>query len=278
MRDVSYVSLRTGFVLDVTGQLLRTDNAGNSWQILNAGTALRPQAVAALSSAIVVLAGPVGVQAFDRRRPDVQGQPGQGDPRGLAVRHRPLRRRRPRLRAQGAAPLDDSGATWTAIKRPTPKTRVNDVDLVGSSTIYLLDADGDDVDHRAIAAGAGARCAGLGTELGYAVRFSDSRHGYVAVGEFGADQAGYVLRTDDGGRTWQPQLVAARALTANGIAVAGRTSAYALTRANALFLDDHGGLHGPALAAEHPGRVAGRRPSPAGPSGSTAACAGARRR
>jgi photosystem II stability/assembly factor-like uncharacterized protein len=221
VRDVSYVSLRT-------------DNAGNSWQILNAGTALRPQAVAALSSAIVVLAGPVGV-----RRSTDGGQTFKANP-DKVIREDSLfgiDHSGGVVLAFGPKALrlsTNSGRTWTAIKRPTPKTRVNDLDLVGSSTIYLLDATGtmwftaDRGRHwRALA--------GLGSELGYAVRFSDSRHGYVAVGEFGADQAGYVLRTDDGGRTWQPQLVAARALTANGIAVAGRTSAYALTRSNALF-------------------------------------------
>ena len=40
--DVSFVDDRIGYALDVAGQLLRTDNAGQSWQILNTGTASRP--------------------------------------------------------------------------------------------------------------------------------------------------------------------------------------------------------------------------------------------
>lgn len=234
IRDVAYVSLATGFVLDVNGQLLRTDNAGDSWQILNAGTGLRPQALTALDADRIVLSGPVGI----RRSTD-----GGETFKAVTdddVRETPLfaiDRVGTQLVASGPKALrysHDAGARWVKLPRPTTHTRINDVDMVAYNTIYLLDADGvlwrttDRARHW-------RQLPSIGTELGYAVRFSDLRHGWVAVGEFGSDEGGYVLRTDDGGRTWQPQLVADSALAQDGLAAASIRTGYALTRSNALF-------------------------------------------
>ena len=59
--DVSFADEATGYALDAAGTLLRTDNSGQSWQILNTGTASRPQAVLALGTQTVLLVGPKGV-------------------------------------------------------------------------------------------------------------------------------------------------------------------------------------------------------------------------
>ena len=48
--DVSFADEAVGYALDAAGTLLRTDNAGQSWQILNTGTPRPPQAVLALGS------------------------------------------------------------------------------------------------------------------------------------------------------------------------------------------------------------------------------------
>jgi photosystem II stability/assembly factor-like uncharacterized protein len=245
IRDVAYVSLQVGFVLDVSGQLLRTDNAGDSWEILNAGTGLRPQALTALASERIVLAGPVGI-----RRSTDGGETFKAIPDD-DVRETPLfaiDRVGTQLVASGPKALrysHDAGARWVKLPRPTTHTRINDVDMVAYNTIYLLDADGvlwrttDRAQHW-------RRLPSIGTELGYAVRFSDLRHGWVAVGEFGSDDGGYVLRTDDGGHTWQPQLVADSALAQDGLAAASMRTGYALTRSNALLSTAQAGAAGAA--------------------------------
>jgi photosystem II stability/assembly factor-like uncharacterized protein len=243
--DVAYVSLTTGFVLDEAGQLLRTDNAGDSWQILNAGTGQRPQALVAPRASTVVLAGPVGI-----RRSTDGGQTFKAVP-DRDVRETPLfaiDHAGRAILASGPKALRlsrDDGATWVAMKRPTPTTRVNDADLVSARTAYVLDTEGalwrtDDAGRHWHALPA------LGSELGYAVRFADARHGWVAMAELGSDEAGYVLRTADGGRTWQPQLVAATPLALDGLAAPRGSAGFALTRANALFSTTTSGAAGSA--------------------------------
>jgi photosystem II stability/assembly factor-like uncharacterized protein len=245
IRDAAYVALDTGFVLDVNGQLLRTDNAGDSWQILNAGTGLRPQALTALDRDRIVLAGPVGV-----RRSTDGGETFKTVPDD-DVRETPLfgvDRVATQLVASGPKALrysHDAGARWVKLPRPTTHTRINDVDMVAFNTIYLLDTDGalwrttDRAKHW-------RQLPSVGTELGYAVRFSDLRHGWLAIGEFGSDDGGYVLRTDDAGRTWQPQLVADSALTQDGLAAPSIRTGYALTRSNALLATSQFGAAGAA--------------------------------
>ena len=48
----------------------------------------------------------------------------------------------------------------------------------------------------------------LGTDAGTGISFSSASSGYVSVDRFGNQSAGYVFRTKDGGKTWQPQLIA----------------------------------------------------------------------
>ena len=48
----------------------------------------------------------------------------------------------------------------------------------------------------------------LGTDAGTEISFSSASSGYVSVDRFGDESAGYLLRTKDGGKTWQPQLIA----------------------------------------------------------------------
>lgn len=243
LRDVSFLSRSRGFVLDVAGQLLRTDNAGESYAILNAGTQLRPQALTALGDRTVLLVGPVGV----RRSTDS----------GETFRASASRRIRDasffdvdrvgeRVLAYGPRALRlsaDAGRTWRAIRRPSRATRINVVDLVSARTAYLLDARGklfrtDDLRRW-------REMPGLGTEVGYNVRFADRDNGWVAVGEFGEENAGYVLRTKDGGRTWEPQLLARARLDTDGLATPAPGVGFALlTQIDGLLTTRTGGSSG----------------------------------
>jgi len=243
---ISFLSAKVGFVLDSTGQLLRTDNGGDSYAILNTGTAQVPEAVRALDAKRVLLVGPAGVRRSDDGgrtfRPNVQ----------KAVRSAPLfdvERAGSTVLAYGPKNLllsHDGGRHFAAMARPGSgrnRVRVDVVSLVGAKTALLLSAAGplyrtDDAGRH------WHELAGLGTEVGYAVRFSDASHGWVAVSEFGSARNAWVLRTSDGGRTWQPQLIAESAISSQGLAAVGPLGGYALSRDDQLFATTSGGAAG----------------------------------
>jgi photosystem II stability/assembly factor-like uncharacterized protein len=74
--------------------------------------------------------------------------------------------------------------------------------------------------------------------------FSDTKHGFVAVPEFGSDHSGWLMRTNDGGRTWEPQLLARSNVSRFGVAAAGRNGGFALINSNGLFGTKTGGSFG----------------------------------
>src|SRR3954451_5736661 len=243
LRDVSYVSLNIGFALDAVGQLLRTDNSGESWQILNTGTARAPNAVVALDSKHVLLVGPLGARrSFD-------GGQSFRTVTAKAVRRSPLGavdHVGQTVIAYGATRIvlsRDGGRAWRGVGRPSKKTRIQDIDFVTKNTAFLLDQNGRL--WRTLDAGKtwGERPA-TGTEVGYDVSFSDERHGFLSVTEFGDDDHGFVLHTADAGKTWEPQLIAQERAADGGISAPGAQVGYALTRANHLLATHAGGSAG----------------------------------
>jgi len=253
--DVSFASKDSGYVLDTSGQLLRTTNGGDSYEILDTGTAERAQAVLDLGSNRVLLVGPAGVaRSVDGRTFRANTQ--------KAVRTTPLfdvDHVGDTVLAYGPSALllsRNGGQSFRAMRRPLGKrTRVDVVDLVSSRTAYLLDARG--FLFRTDDAGRKWRwLPGVGTEVAYAMGFSDASHGWIAISEFGSSGRGWVLRTADGGRTWQPQLVGANAIARRGLGVGDASTAFALTTTNSLFATHVGGAAGrpSALTIEAPKR------------------------
>jgi hypothetical protein len=106
VRDVAFPTATNGYALDDSGTVLRTDNSGASWRLLDTGSTRRPNALASPSANVVLLFGPRGIlrsgdggDQFDevtarRRAP--------GEPDEL----RPRRQRAVRVRAQDARALD----------------------------------------------------------------------------------------------------------------------------------------------------------------------------
>ncbi|HEX6714855.1 MAG TPA: YCF48-related protein [Thermoleophilaceae bacterium] len=233
IRDISFLTADRGYVLDTSGQLLLTTNGGGSYEILDTGTADRPLAVQAVSSKQVLLVGPAGVwRSTDGRTFRVNAQ--------SDVRKAPLfdaDRSGKTVVAYGPSHVflsRNGGATFRRISRPSTKTRVDVIDLVGPRSAYLLDARG--YLFRTDSAGRRWReLPGLGTEIGYGMSFSDSKHGWVAVPEFGAGRDGWLMRTNDGGRTWEPQLLARSSITRFGVAAAGKAGGFAVSGSNGVF-------------------------------------------
>jgi photosystem II stability/assembly factor-like uncharacterized protein len=245
--DISFPTTTTGFALDSVGQLLRTRNGGQSYEILNTGATEAPDAVLALDEQRVVLVGPVGL------RRSVNG----GDS-FIAVRSRgtttagfgDVGRVGRFLFAWGSRAIavsPNGGVGWRRVSRPLKREDIAKVDFVSSNIGFALYENGRLFKTR----NQGRRWTEIvatGTETGYDMDFSDATHGYVATEEFGDDSLGYVLQTDDGGATWEPQLVDNQAVHIRGLATESRTSAFALTEANHLFGTTAAGSNGTASA------------------------------
>jgi photosystem II stability/assembly factor-like uncharacterized protein len=86
---------------------------------------------------------------------------------------------------------------------------------------------------------------GIGNESPFALAFVDSRIGYAAVRQFAGEyDEGYVLRTTDGGRTWQPQLVSDDGIAQNGLVATSRNVAVTLSLNGSMFATSSGGRLG----------------------------------
>jgi photosystem II stability/assembly factor-like uncharacterized protein len=221
--------------------VLRTDNAGASWQILNTGTSARPQAIMALGSAVVLLVGPRGIirsrdggAEFSR----VRGRLGTGpklfdvDRGGGAVF------------AYGSKNMivsTNKGKSWKKVRLPK-RTLLSAVDFVTANGGFALGQDG-----RVFKTRDRGRhwsdLAGLGSDDGVGLSFSSASKGYVVVSRFGDDARGYVLRTSDSGRTWRPQLVSSQPVLGSGVAASGSTGLL-LTAGNSFFYTTSGGDQG----------------------------------
>ena len=243
---VSFVSAKVGFVLDSSGQLLRTDNGGDSYEILDTGSAQISETVRALDARRVLLIGPLGV-----RRSTDGGRTFKANVQ-KPVRTAPLfdvARLGTTVLAYGPQALvlsHDSGQHFTAMRRPGKpghKVRVNNIALTGPRSALLLDARGPL--YRTTDAGRHwHELAGLGTDVAFDLQFADARHGWVSVTEFGRARGGWVMRTNDGGSTWEPQLLDAAPLRAGGLAVGSATVGYALSDQNGLFATANSGSAG----------------------------------
>src|SRR4029077_7045605 len=136
------------------------------------------------------------------------------------------------------------GRRWTRVRRPAGPAMVK-LDFSAARTgLALLDAG------RLIGARDGGHAwtevRALGTEVGPDIAFSDARHGYVTVAEFGDDDSGYVMATSDGGRSWRPQLVDSSALRRDALSAPSARSAFVLAGRDHLFATHRGGDLGSA--------------------------------
>jgi photosystem II stability/assembly factor-like uncharacterized protein len=242
--DVSFPSESVGYALDDAGSVLRTDNGGASWKILDTGTTSRPNALLALDANKVLLIGPRGI------RRSTNGGGGFTRVRGKALTRARLvdfDRVRGTVFAFGFDSLftsRDSGKSWRKLRRPPTQAGLAAVDFVRGSRGFGLTLDGRVWETR----NRGRRwreLPGIGNESAFELVFVNTRTGYAAVRQFAGEYAeGYVLRTADGGRTWQPQLVADEGVGQNGLAATGRDTAQMLSLNGSLFVTSSGGRLG----------------------------------
>jgi photosystem II stability/assembly factor-like uncharacterized protein len=228
------------YVLASDGSLQRSDNGGVSYGLLNPGTA-RPVAIAAIDADRLLLLGSGisisrnGGDTFDRvSGPAASSRFGAADLAAGAVF------------AYGNRSVFvsiDRGGSWQRVK--TPKRRsIADLDFVSEKVGHLLDTRG--ALWKTTNRGRSWRTVpGVGA-AGSAVEFSSGQTGYVVVRGFGSlREAGIVMRTTDGGRSWHPQLVSrffVASLESTG------SIDYALANGSALYATGVGGdIGGPSV-------------------------------
>jgi photosystem II stability/assembly factor-like uncharacterized protein len=100
----------------------------------------------------------------------------------------------------------DNGNSWEKLKRPKGEKLI-DADFLGASKGYALSNTGA-VFKTSNGGEKWKVLKGVGTDAGTGISCSTPRAGYVAVDRFGREGFGYVLRTRNGGKSWQPQLIA----------------------------------------------------------------------
>ena len=206
IRDASFPSQNTGFALDTAGGVFKTVNGGSSWSNLDTGASANPKALLALDANRILLVGPKGL------RISTNGGNSFKTVKSTAVKGKPLDDvdvASGALIAFGSkhiAVSKDKGKTWKKLKGPK-KQQLNDVDFVGASKGYVL-ADTGELFKTTNGGDKWKVVKALGTDAGTGISFSSASSGYVSIDRFGNQSAGYVFRTTDGGKTWQPQLIA----------------------------------------------------------------------
>lgn len=232
--DVSFPNTTTGFALDSVGQLLRTRNGGQSYEILNTGATEPPDAVLALDERRLVLVGPVGLRRSTNGGDSFFAVTSRGTARAGFGDIGHVGRFLFTWGSNAIAVSPNGGVGWRRVRRPLTRDDIERVDFVSSTSGYVLYTSG----RMFVTRNRGRswrEIVSTGTEGGYDMDFSDLAHGYLAVEEFGDDASGYVLQTDDGGATWEPQLVDSEAVRVRGLASASATTGFALTEGNHLF-------------------------------------------
>jgi photosystem II stability/assembly factor-like uncharacterized protein len=248
LADVAFATPQVGYALDVNGGLQQTNNGGASWATLSPGTTTPAKAVVALGTRAVLLVGPVGIHRA------VNG--GRFEPMAA--------------KAVASAPLSDYdlagstvfvfgvgthmllrstslGASWTAIHLPLTNRRgrtketIRSVSFTSATRGLLLDGGG----RVWLTGNSGAtwkEVTSTGTGDGIQLAFSDATHGFLTVRSFGNDATNaYVLRTNDGGSTWHPQVITAGSIHADGILAGGALNASLLIDQRSLFTTSTGG-------------------------------------
>lgn len=248
--DVSFPSRAVGYALDDGGGLFRTGNGGTTWKTLGTGSTAVARAVLAPNERIVLAIGPRGL----RRSADGGETFDQARSRAVvrAALDGVVAARGGALFAWGdrtVARSRDGGRTWTALEKPGAsrrerrRLRIAQVAFSSATTGLLRDGDG-----RIWRTTTGGRSWSVLTAVGTArvvgMATSSDSSAYLVVNRFGNESGGYLLRTTDGGATWQPQFVVSEPIAGAGIAAPAGGTDYLLAGSSSLLSSRSGGSAG----------------------------------
>jgi photosystem II stability/assembly factor-like uncharacterized protein len=247
--DVAFPSAEVGYALDRDGGLRRTANGGTSWKILGTGSTRNPRAVLAPDASVVLVVGPRGV----RRSADA-GETFE-QVRARAVLRAPLTgataTRGGALFAWGPTALVrslDDGRSWTALAKPgrtaRERRRLRIVQVSFATARVGLLRDGFGQVWRTTNAGRGwTLLTGVGTTSVTGMAAGSARSAYLITDATSGRSGGYLLRTEDGGATWQPQRVVSAPIRPAGLATSAGVD-YLLAGDASLLFSTTGGVAG----------------------------------
>lgn len=232
--DVSFPTVAVGYALDFDGGLFRTDNAGATWKALGTGSTRHPNAVLAPDAASVLVVGPRGI------RRSVDAGETFDSVRSRAVQRTALYRvaeahAGTAIFTWGPARLarsTDRGRTWSALPLPGRDVRVSQASFANGKAGLLTDMTGR-VWRTTNAGRRWTLLTAVGTEAVYGPVADSPRTATLVAPRFGGLTGGYLLRTDDGGATWQPQFVVSEPIQA--VASGGGVDYLLAGGANLLF-------------------------------------------
>ena len=219
------------YVLATDGSLQRSDNGGTSYSLLNPGT-LRVFGLSALDQNRLLLLG-VGAALSDDGGETFDVATGKIARARLVASDLASGA----VFAYGPGAIfrsTDRGVHWNTVKKPKRRT-VADLDFVSRNIGFLLDRRG--VLWKTTSGGSLWKQLPVG-QLGFGLAFSNPRDGYVAVGSFGSAGGGLVMKTNDGGQSWHPQLVSRDQISTLD---SGGQVDFALAGGSALFATTVGG-------------------------------------
>jgi photosystem II stability/assembly factor-like uncharacterized protein len=252
--DTSFVSSSTGFALDSTGAVLRTDNSGSSWQTLTAQAG--EDTLVALDSEHVLLVGPKGIERSADGGKTFTSVLGGATVDRLAPAGTAIVAAGPRH----AYMSSNGGSSWRGIALPRGFLRgesIRQIEFTTTPAGFLLGTGG-----RLFGTVDGGRrwseVLGLAHAAIQSIAFTSARTGWAAEGNAGGTP-GEVLRTSDGGKSWRPQRVSATQIDELG---AGGQAGYAQDEGGDVFVTgtagDLGGASAISLKAPRRGTRQGR--------------------
>ncbi len=243
---MSFPSAARGFALDVTGGLFRTENSGSSWSLLDIGAPVKPRGVIAPTADIVLLVGPTGV----RRSTD--GGEAFGQVASKAIKGKSLRRR------TTARPSCSTSTGRTARRGPrttgAPGARSSFRRSLAETALARLDFT--DKKHGWVMTGLGrvyrqtngktwARVRSFGPGRVVELAFSGKKTGFVSL-QFGPFTGPLIMRTDDGGLSWAPELLTNQEVAFGQMLATGPKSGYVNAGGSQLLATNSGGRAGTA--------------------------------
>jgi photosystem II stability/assembly factor-like uncharacterized protein len=247
--DVAFPTAEQGYALDRDGGLFRTVNGGGSWKTLGTGSTRRPRAVLAPDEDVVLVVGPRGLrrsadagETFDqvRARAVLRAQLDgvTTTPGGVVFAWGP----------SVVARSVDGGVSWSKLTAPgrsareRARLRVAQVAFSSASTGLARDNAGR-VWRTTNGGRRWALLTAVGTERVIGMGVDSSRAAYLVVDAFADRAGGYLLRTQDAGATWQPQLVVAEGIRPFGLATSTGAD-YLLAGDASLLFSTTGGVAG----------------------------------
>jgi photosystem II stability/assembly factor-like uncharacterized protein len=195
--DATFSGLKRGYAVDDHGSVLRTDDEGATWKIVQAASAKKVHAVYAWKPSRVALVGAKGVQisknAGAKAKP-VKGKIAKLSLTSVNAAGKSLFVYGPRAIAMTA----DSGKTWKTVRRPARSGSIVSLDMLDAKSGFLLDSRAELYSTKT-GGKKWIRIETTGANLAVAMAFGDRKHGYLT------DNSGRVLATADGGATWARQ-------------------------------------------------------------------------